>query len=262
MTDRDDDPVRIAPALGETARAVAGIAGIAAVVLGVIAIFKGHDGAATTALLIIGAAFVLMAVTGYAITKIKAGDYEVVLGALERAQRAFAQGDEEGAEAIVSSLVRLTWGTGKSHAAQMGLAPADTRAVVADAYDYQRRVLEVVVSVLPPDAELREREAPLSGVDAVIEFPEGTRIGLEVRAGTRFDLRTVADRISAALGYARPQLAGLIVIVRATPDDRKAEQLQRLTEKLQAPVAVLAWEAGDPDDAIRDAIVDMIPRVR
>jgi hypothetical protein len=265
MDERYYDPIKVAPALGDAARAVAGIGGIAAVVFGVIAIFKGHDGAGTTALLIIGAAFVLMAVTGYAITKIKAGDYEIVLGALEKAQRAFAQGDEEGAEAIVSSLVTLGPGTGKSHAmvaAQMGLAPPDTRAAAADAYAYQRRVLEVVVSILPPDAELQEREASLSGVDAFIEFPEGTRIGIEVRAGTRFNLRAVADRMSAALGYARPHLAGLIAIVRAAPDDRRAEQLRALTGKLQAPVAVVAWEVGDPDDAIREAIMNMIPRVR
>jgi hypothetical protein len=123
-------------------------------------------------------------------------------------------------------------------------------------------VLDVVVSVIPPDAELQEREAPLSGVDAFIELPEGTRIGIEVRAGTRFNLRAVADRMSAALAYARPQLAGLIVIVRAAPDDRRADQLQTLTDKLQAPVTVVAWDVGDPDDRIRHAIMDMIPRVR
>lgn len=267
MADRDDAPVKVAPALSDAARGVAGIGGAAAVTFGVLAIFKGHDGAGTTALLIIGAAFALMAVTGYAITKIKAGDYEIVLGAIEKAQRAFARGDEEGAEAIVSSLVRHPLATQADVVAvrvggRAGVAPPDTRTAAADAYAYQRQVLDVVVSVIPPDAELQEREAPLSGVDAYIEFPEGTRIGIEVRAGTKFNLRTVADRMSAALAYARPQLAGLIVIVRAAPDDRRADQLQTLTDKLQAPVTVVAWDVGDPDDTIRHAIMNMIPRVR
>lgn len=265
MADRDDAPMKVAPALGDAVRALAGIGGSTAVVFGVIAIFKGHDGAGTTALLIIGAAFALMAVTGYAITKIKAGDYEIELGALAKAQQAFAEGNEEKAAAIADALIRQAPGAGRTHVAVApapGLAAPGTRDAAARAYAYERQVLEVVVSVLPPDAELQEREAPLSGVDAFIVFPEGARIGIDVRAGTRFDFRRVADRMSAAFAYARPEIYGLIVIVRAGPDDRRAEELQTLAAKLEAPVTVVTWEAGDPDDAIRAAVMNMIPRVR
>ncbi|MEJ7791959.1 MAG: hypothetical protein WKF65_08320 [Gaiellaceae bacterium] len=118
------------------------------------------------------------------------------------------------------------------------------------------------MSVLPPEADLIHREAALSGVDASIVFPEGTRIGVEVRAGTRFELRAVADRISASLTFARPELAGLLVIVRAGPDDVRAEELRTLTKKVQAPVEVVAWAPGDAPDVIRDVIMRMIPRVR
>ena len=51
MARRDDPPVAITPAVPVAARTVAGIAGLAAVVFGVIAIFKNHEGASTAALL-------------------------------------------------------------------------------------------------------------------------------------------------------------------------------------------------------------------
>ena len=132
----------------------------------------------------------------------------------------------------------------------------------SDAYTYQRQVLEVVATVLPVDARLREQEAALSGVEAFIEFPEGTRIGIDIRAGTHFDLRVVADRMSAALTYARPGLAGLIVVIRAEPDSRRAGQLRTAIGKVQAPVTVVTWNPGDPEDVIREAIIEMIPQVR
>src|SRR5437764_1382860 len=106
MPSRTNAPVSFAPALPWPARATAGAAGLAAVVFGVLAIFRSHDGAASAVLIVIGAAFALMAVTGYAITKIKAGDYEVTLERVKEAQLAYAEGDEEGAEAILESLVR------------------------------------------------------------------------------------------------------------------------------------------------------------
>ena len=257
----DDAPVSVAPALPWPTRAAAGLAGAAAVVFGVLAIFHNHDGVASAVLLVIGAAFGLMAITGYAITKIKAGDYEITLEAVREARLAWAQGDEERAEAILSSIVRRP-GPQASATVAAWRTPWNAPVSASDGYIYQRQVLEVVASVLPADAKLGEQEAALSGIEAFIEFPEGTRIGIDIRAGTHFDLRAVAERISAALTYARPGLAGLIVVIRAEPDSRRAGQLRTAIGKVQAPVTVVTWNPGEREDVIRDAIMEMIPRVR
>ena len=97
----DAAPVSLAPALSWPVRTVAGLAGAAAVVFGVLAIFRNHDGAAAAVLLVIGAAFALMAVTGYAITRIKAGDYEITL---EVADRRGAPWDEDGGRYLLANM--------------------------------------------------------------------------------------------------------------------------------------------------------------
>ena len=248
----------VSPALTGRERTAAGGVGGALLIVGVVGVFVAKNGTATAVVLVIAAVLVIMCISGYAMTRLKVGDYEVALEKqrLSAARQAFASGDEEKADEIVTSLVRDPPGQAPIDTEHMfwsrytAIVDRDTRQEAFTASAYVRAVLEAVVGLLPDAAVHEEFDTGLSRLDAFIVV-NGRAIGLEVRAGAAFNARLVAERMSAVFAYARPELAGLLVVVRASPNTAQVDQLRTAIAKLGRPVEIVTWTPGSSvDDSI------------
>ena len=87
-------------------RILSGAVGVLSIAAGVFAIFYKNNNGGSIALVVVGAAFLLMAITGYGVRSLKIGPNEIVMDTLNVARQLRLQGDDEGAAEAIESLIK------------------------------------------------------------------------------------------------------------------------------------------------------------
>jgi len=239
--DADDSGVTDRPSgLTRLERAAAGLLGLGGVGCGGFGVFYSSNQAGTTALLLIGAAFLLMAVQGTAIVKAGKDSFELerrraVDKLTEKATDALE--DEQTAEAAVLL------------DAAREMAPQASDAVLRRlTYElYEQRVAQAVAE-LPRSLDISRRARfGKHEFDLVVTDParDGRRVAIEVRTTSGAFLGTA--RVRAPLGHA--QELGLPVLIVANA------RLSTAARAYFGPTAAFVEWQGDHDSAaLHDAI--------
>jgi hypothetical protein len=206
--------------MGTAPRCLAGVVGLALAGLGVWGAFEAKNDAAIAAVVTAGAVLILVSVIG-GLERLKFGDMEAVFASS-------VGGDDE-----------LT-----QHLARKALAQADP-----DAAHYRAEALAVV---LESAQELGLLARPVEGIAGIDALVFGSRIGVDIRTGTHFDLARVAETYNVSLDPRMPLVDAAVMVVRCAPESRAMRSLGSL--QLPGSFQAVPWRPGDSSERIKAAL--------
>jgi hypothetical protein len=229
-------------------RSLAIVLGAAVMGAGITAIFVKNNGTGALALILVGAVFLLVGVTGVIVTSLKVGDNEVVLERVRQAQAAFAQGDTKTANAIVQELASPT-------SSNVTLVPE-----ALDRSRYEQSVLNVVSSNLPQGWLLeQDKEASDYRFDAYLVSPTGKGIVCEIFVTTRFTGGQLSRSIESARDNKELRIDGVLIVSRN--DTAALKSLQKKMDNLHIPARIVAWSGDNSTEGFRSALAELLPAV-
>jgi len=214
------------------------VVGVLLAVVGVVAVFKTDTGTGATALVIAGFGLLVLSALGERVTHLRYRDAEVVFGLVEDAAEAEASGDSETADVLLEAALR--------RASARPDAPPST--LVQEALQYELAVIDVLRGL---GAAVNVDTAG-EGLDARLRTNAGIEIGVIVKLARKG--REIVRGVSPQLLRGR-DIHGLLVVARYTQQDTSMQWASdRLTENLQLPVAVVAWQPGMSSAALEGAL--------
>ncbi|GGN40185.1 hypothetical protein [Streptomyces fuscichromogenes] len=222
---------------------------------GVVAVFVSENQAGSVTLVVIGALFLLMAVSGRTIESVRIGDWEFTMSELRRqaAEQAHS-GLTDQAQALLNVLKRLD--------------PAADRDPAVHAVEitvFENRVLDAVETARA-EGEQVERH-PDSGLGeplaVLVAQPDGVRIGTFAAYAPDDSGHISATSSDSFVRRAREVDCAAYLFVNGTlhQDDlaRLAEGIQRDSGR---PVGVETWTSTTQPAPLRPAIDGLLARVR
>ncbi|MCM2417661.1 hypothetical protein [Streptomyces sp. RKAG293] len=229
-------------------RVGAGIVGALLGGAGAVSVFMTENQAGSVALIAVGGAFLLTAVNGSPLMKAKFNDYEVELGRRRRAD-VLAQAVDSPPDQARQALAVL-------EAADPNAA-RDPAVASANAYVYERLIMEKIRS-FAVGAEVRaESRAAGTPLDALLEYPDG-RIAVEVkymREGRPLTLRQLRDHTYMLLAV--PTLNALLIVTSGQLPREVDRQVAELEAAVGKPVRLVRWSDEQDDAALTAALADL-----
>ena len=257
QTDSDASP----SGLGTRERWLAGLIGLAGVSVGGVGIFLSDNQAGTTAILLLGAVFLLMGVQGTAITK--AGKDSVELERRREARKVLSEAveaveQEEPEQA--AELVREAKSIDPSLASDPGVRYLNSQIYEREVYDAIRRQVGQLLGEgqldasdvdFDPNVRYSDRQ-----VDALITLRGGERtqqIAIEIKR-TSTSPSNWSRRIRE--GVSQLRLIGLpgLLIVDALPSSQSSTLVGRLSSEEPA-IELVRWRDSRDDMQLRAAVV-------
>jgi hypothetical protein len=244
-------------------RLVSGVVGVLAVTAGVLAIFFKNNNGGSIALVAVGAAFLLMAVTGYGIRSLKIGPNEIVMDTLNVARQLRLQGDDEGAAEAVESLIRtptplLTQPVADTSMSRSFLrynpSPTETYSIPEDYETAVRAALNAELSgrgLVLPDMSANTRR-----FDFLVRASEKT-FGVEIRLGDRIRFDAFAQSMNLLLQTTATPIDGVLVVVNSSP-----EAIVNLRDVagglIHSPTQFVAWRTRGDAHVLLEAIHQLV----
>lgn len=218
--------------------AVLAISGLVLCAAGGVSVFLEENGLGSAALMAAGAVLLVAAAILPRIARISYRGASVDL--LQEAARRRSEGDDEGADELERVVVEAS--------SREITTAAGVPAYAAAVLGALRTVTGDGDIALPvhPGAAL---------VDAIFDWA-GCRIGVDIRAGTRFSLERVAYTYQQALANEVLGLRALLMVVNLPRRDLTVGLIQeRLLAALgqQARMRVIGWQIGDPTTELEAA---------
>lgn len=225
------------------ARWVTAATGLLLLAAGATGVYLDHDGFGTVAVVSAGA---VLYVASLVIDRLKSATWKgtKVEFYVDQARRLREVGDEESAQDYLDAAV-------DSMKDQPGVDPES----------YEKRVLALIQHVSPSDTQVALPARGRGWVDAILRGP-GALVGLEVRAGTNFNISRVTFRFLEALRDEVLGLNSILVVVPLEPGDFESEvieshmlsELKRLGWRKAGSLRVVGWRPGDPSDHLVGAL--------
>jgi hypothetical protein len=241
-------------ALSKRQRWAAAVVGAALLGTGGVAVFQAENDWSTVALLAGGVVFSMMALTGSALTRLRIGPAEFELQVRQDVARQLIDvGNEEGAEEVLAYAAARPRPVGTE---PQPLLPRTSPA------DYERQVLNTIERLFP-SARVTSQPEGTARLDGLIEI-DRRRIGVDVRAGSRFIPGYVLTRIDSMFADTTVSLDALLIVIRAPSDDpatdilRRAVQDKKKNNEQTKPVFVIPWRPQDPETDLHDAVESLV----
>lgn len=243
-------------------KVVVGFVGFGLLVVGSVGIFVGASDMGSTAAIVAGAGMFVVAAMVDRILMIKVRDYEFHLAKnlLEAAEVADEQGDEPEADALRASGMNIL-----RQAEAGGVTPA---TAIRKLYRMARRNLEEVIGrALEAEGlsvEPRGLESLLTYF-SMIGVRDDERVGVIISLG-EWDHEAAARKINMSL-HGMTGLKGVVVVQEmmglrrmGLPEPSTADIERVVENQLQGRVKVrlVHWRQGDPMDAIRKAVAEIL----
>jgi hypothetical protein len=226
-------------------RTLAVLLGAAITGAGVAAIFVKNNGPGALALIVVGAVFLLVGITGVIVTSLKVGGNEVVLERVREAQAAFAQGDSKRATAIVQELASPT-------SPSMTLVPE-----ALERSRYEKSVMDVLGSSLPSDWRIEEdKEAADYRFDAYLQSGSGKAIICEIFVTSGFTGGQLSRSLENARNNNELRVDGVLVVSRY--DTKALQSLRSKMEKLKMPIQIVSWSGDNSSEELRSSVAELI----
>jgi hypothetical protein len=261
--------------LSKPMRWLAGTIGLLAEAAGIAAIFIKNNNAGSLALIALGAAFLLIAITGHGIRSVKIGSTEFVMQEVASAQEAKFVGDDERAYTILDHLLRLALpvaglvstqsttrpvqslptGLGPGHEALWSAAGASVAAVNAALF-YEGSVSDALSQVLSEmdGILLAPAPGPVERFDWIARIGD-ENYGVEIRLGDQIRPEAFANSLRAKVAGVGIDLAGVFVIVNGPPAEEVTDRLMAAASGFDMPLAVWFWRPEDGIDNLRQGVV-------
>jgi hypothetical protein len=244
-------------------RIVSGVVGVLSISAGTFAIFYKNNNGGSIALVAVGAAFLLMAITGFGIRSLKIGPNEIVMDTLNVARQLRLQGDDEGAAEAIESLIKtptplLTQPVADTSMSRSFLKynPSQTNSYsIPEDYDNAvRAALNAELSgrglVLP------DMSANTQRFDFLVRASEKT-FGVEIRLGDRIRFDAFAQSMNLLLQTTATSIDGVLVVVNSSP-----EAITNLRDVagglIRAPSQFVAWRTSDDPKVLLEAIHQLV----
>ena len=249
MTDKESGTAekhQVEP-LGKWPRVVCGFVGSGALIGGATAVFLSKNSLGTAVLLVIGALFFFMGLTGIPIDRAELLGGKVVMAQVARRLMESPNPEvrEEAASIVMDSALPAT-NPIKRQAQALSLG-----------FLYVDRVIEALARV-SGSGNVHLSKDDLR-VDAIVRSGQ-RRIGVEVKLITHSGSATVNQSINQALfmlsGNSGRDLDGILIVVNRSSDALEAiiQQHDRLR--------LLVWNSPSDDDDLKNALLDMSRRLR
>ena len=260
---------RISVPLSRFTRIFSGIFGLCVVGGGVAAVFIKNNNGGSIALIVCGAAFLLMAFTGYGIQSLKFGSSELIMQGVEHARLLKWQGDDEGAELAVERLIEeppsssTPFLTGYVNSLSTVKGNLSTSSVEPSPKIYENLVIAAMREALGPQgvvlADLRHsprRFDCLLKIDAYV-------IGVETRSGLKFRPAAVAESMRLRMDGAATTINGLLIVVNADPNSKILPQLQeQLDQHLTSASLIWTWRFEDDPGVLRRGVDQLVQKLK
>jgi hypothetical protein len=244
-------------------RILSGVVGVLSIAAGVFAIFYKNNNGGSIALVVVGAAFLLMAITGYGIRSLKIGPNEIVMDTLNVARQLRLQGDDEGAAEAIESLIKtptplLTQPVADTSLSRSFLkfnpSPTDSYSLPEDYDNAVRAALNAELSgrglVLP------DMSANTQRFDFLVRASEKT-FGVEIRLGNRIRFDAFAQSMNLLLQTTATPIDGVLVVVNTSPD--AIVNLRDVASGLiRAPSQFVAWRTSNDPHVLLEAIHQLV----
>jgi hypothetical protein len=249
--------------LSSKARIFSGLLGLAALGLGTAAIFVKNNNGGSLALIGVGAVFLLMSITGYGLRSFKFGPVEGVMDTVAQARALKSRGDDEGAAQVIETLIEkpLPVSIGTLAGSE---APPDAGSRLMSSYQYRslspgliyeqeaRAALDLAVTgrgLILPDARSGGRR-----FDMLARVNDST-FAVEVRQGTHLRPAAFADAVRSLMAGSEVPLAGLLVVVNASPDSDEGPRLMaHLRGMVSVPFLIWSWRAEDGPTRMQEGV--------
>jgi hypothetical protein len=244
-------------------RIVSGVVGILCVAAGVLAIFYKNNNGGSIALVAVGAAFLLMAVTGYGIRSLKIGPNEIVMDTLNVARQLRLQGDDEGAVQAVESLIQtpsplLTQPVADTSLSRSFLkynpSPTDSYSIPDDYETAVRAALNAELSgrgLILPDMSANTRRFKF-----LVRASEKT-FGVEIRLGDKIRFDAFAQSMNLLLETTAIPIDGVLVVVNSSPE--AIDNLRDVAGGLiHSPSQFVAWRTSDDAHVLLEAVHQLV----
>jgi hypothetical protein len=251
-----EEPPLLPLALSKRQRWAAAVVGVTLFGAGGVAVFQAENDFSTVALLAGGVVFSMMALTGYGLTRLRIGQAEVEFQAFREARQLILDGNEEGAERVLYHAA--------ARSRPLGTEPQPLLPRTSPA-DYERQVLNTIDSLFP-SARVTSQPEGTAHLDGLIEI-DRRRIGVDVRAGSRFIPGYVLTRIDSMFADTTASLDALLIVIRSPSDDpdtdrlRSAVQQKEENNELTKPVLIIAWMPQDPVTVLHDALESLLNKL-
>jgi hypothetical protein len=260
---------RISLPLSRSARIFAGIVGLCVVGGGVAAVFIKNNNGGSIALIVCGAAFLLMAFTGYGIQSLKFGSSELIMQGVEHARLLKWQGDDEGAAQAVENLIEQPPSsptpllTGSINSVSTVTGRLSASIVEPSPKNYEGFVLEAMRSALRPQGSvLGDLRQSSQRFDCLLRIDDFI-IGVETRSGVRFRPGAVAQSMQLLIDGAATSINGVLIVVNADPNDSMLPQLQKQLDRLLKCTALIwAWRLEDTPDDLKRGVDQLIQKFK
>jgi hypothetical protein len=244
-------------------RIVSGAVGVLSVAAGVLAIFYKNNNGGSIALIAVGAAFLLMAITGYGIRSLKIGPNEIVMDTLNVARQLRLQGDDEGAAEAVESLIKtptplLTRPVADTSMSRSFLrinpSPTNSYSIPEDYDNAVRAALNAELSgrglVLP------DMSANTQRFDFLVRASEKT-FGVEIRLGNRIRFDAFAQSMNLLLQTTATSIDGVLVVINSSPE-AIVNLRDVATGLIRAPTQFVAWRTSDDAHVLLEAVRQLV----
>lgn len=267
-SDNDDGQLH---GLGTWERWLAGLVGLAGIIAGGLGVFLSDNQAGTTAILLLGAVFLLMAVQGTAI--IKAGKDTVEL---ERRQKRVAL-DMTGRAAEEIEQKDLPAAEAYREAAK-AIDPSirnDPAFKTVDDKIYTTSVMEAIIRVLelqddadsfakwPYDIEPVRAYEPMNGIDLTITNRADKDRRVTVRIRRRLQRPNSNTTYVSVLDLVKGFEGNILIVTELEPpknviDKAKSIVMERLQGDRPRNVEVARWNNADDDPVLRSKLIEWL----
>jgi hypothetical protein len=243
-------------------RAVSGAIGVVSLAGGVLAIFFKNNNGGSVALIGVGAAFLLMAVTGYGIRSLKIGPSGVALDTLKFARQLHLQGDDEGAAEAVESLIRtptplLSQPVADTSMSRSLLSYGATPPDFATPEDYASAVHAALIAELSGRGlVLPDRSASAKRFEFLIRASEKT-LGVEIRLGDKIRFDPFVQSVKLTLESSATPIDGVLVVVNTSAD--AVESLRAVASgDIGVPTQFVGWKTNDDPKPLLEAVRELV----